>query len=48
MSPDTLGPGDVVSITGFGARDGTNTANASSLTKVETGEVLWSSSAADN
>ena len=48
MSPDTLGPGDVVSITGFGARDGTNTANASSLTKVETGEMLWSSSAADN
>ncbi len=47
MSPDTLGPGDQVIITGFGSRDGTNTANASSLTKVETGEVLWSSSAAD-
>jgi hypothetical protein len=47
MSPDTLGPGDLVTITGFGSRDGTNTANASSLTKVETGDVLWSSSAAE-
>lgn len=43
MSPDTVGPGDLVTITGFGSRDGTNTANASSLTKVETGEVLWKS-----
>lgn len=47
MSPDTLGAGDLVTITGFGSRDGSNTANASSLTKVETGEMLWSSSAAD-
>lgn len=44
MSPDTLGPDDMVTITGFGSRDGSNTANASSLTKIETGEVLWSSS----
>jgi hypothetical protein len=43
MGPDTVGPGDLILITGFGARDGTNTANATSLTKVETGEVLWES-----
>ena len=43
MSPDTVGTGDLINITGFGARDGTNTANASSLTKVESGEVLWES-----
>ncbi|MDG2091257.1 MAG: DUF6152 family protein [Gammaproteobacteria bacterium] len=48
MSPDTLGTGDLVTITGFGSRDGSNTANASSLTKVETGEVLWSSSGGNN
>ncbi|MDC1436999.1 DUF6152 family protein [Gammaproteobacteria bacterium] len=43
MGPDTVGPGDLILITGFGSRDGTNTANASSLTKVDTGEVLWES-----
>ncbi len=48
MSPDTLGLGDQVTITGFGSRDGTNTANASSLTKVETGEVLWQSTGSNN
>ena len=48
MSPDTIGPGDLVTITGFGSRDGTNTANASSLTKMKTGEVLWSSQRRNN
>ncbi len=48
MSPDTVGPGDLLHITGFGSRDGTNTANASSLTKVETGEVLWESRGRSN
>ncbi len=48
MSPDTVGPGDLINITGFGSRDGTNTANASSLTKVETGEVLWESRGRNN
>lgn len=48
MSPDTVGPGDLINITGFGSRDGTNTANASSLTKVETGEVLWESRGRSN
>ena len=43
MSPKTVGPGDVLTITGFGSRDGTNTANASSVTRTENGESLWSS-----
>jgi DNA/RNA endonuclease YhcR with UshA esterase domain len=42
MSPQTLGPGDRVTITGYGSRDGSNTANASTLTLTETGQVLWS------
>lgn len=41
MSPQTLKPGDRVIIVGFGSRDGTNTANASSLT-LENGQLLWS------
>ena len=39
--PETAKPGDVVSVTGFGARDGTTSANASSVTVMETGEQLW-------
>jgi len=41
---DTLKPGDIVSIEGFGARDGRNTGNASAITMVSTGEQLWDSS----
>jgi len=48
MSPRTVTTGDVLTITGFGARNGTNTANASSVTKTETGERLWSSSRAED
>jgi hypothetical protein len=48
MSPRTVGAGDVLSITGFGARNGTNTANASSVTRTDTGERLWSSSRAED
>jgi hypothetical protein len=44
MSPRTVEAGDVLTITGFGARNGTNTANASSVTRTENGERLWSSS----
>jgi hypothetical protein len=33
--------GDRLTVTGFGARDGTNTANASTVTRTETGESLW-------
>lgn len=43
VSPRTLEAGDVLTVTGFGARNGTNTANASSLTRTETGERLWTS-----
>ena len=35
-------PGDVVSVDGFGARNGTNTANAASVS-LENGELLWAS-----
>jgi hypothetical protein len=35
--------GDVLSIQGYGARNGTNTANAASVTITETGELLWES-----
>ncbi len=35
--------GDVLSIQGYGARNGTNTANAASVRITETGEMLWES-----
>lgn len=35
--------GDVLSVQGYGARNGTNTANAASVTITETGELLWES-----
>ena len=37
--------GDVVSVQGYGARNGTNTANAVSVTLTDTGELLWESAA---
>lgn len=43
LTPRSIGAGDVLTITGFGARNGTNTANASSVTRAETGESLWTS-----
>lgn len=48
MSPRTVAAGDELTITGFGARNGTNTANASSVTRTDTGERLWSSSRAED
>lgn len=45
MSPQTVKNGDILTITGYGSRDGSNTANASSVTRTETGESLWSSAA---
>ncbi len=42
MTPQTVKQGDVLTITGFGSRDGTNTANASSVHR-GSGEALWSS-----
>lgn len=46
--PETANPGDVVSVTGFGARDGSTSANASSVTMVETGEQIWVSASRDS
>jgi Family of unknown function (DUF6152) len=36
-------PGDQVAVDGFGARNGTNTANAISVSMADTGELLWES-----
>lgn len=35
--------GEVLSVQGYGARNGTNTANAASVTNTDTGELLWES-----
>jgi len=35
--------GDVITVTGFGARNGTDTANARSVSFADTGELLWAS-----
>ena len=35
--------GDMVNVQGFGAKNGTNTANAASVTLANTGELLWAS-----
>ena len=40
---DRVKAGDMVDVAGFGARDGTNTANASTVTMTNTGEALWES-----
>ena len=39
----TVKVGEVMTIEGFGARNGTNTANASTIKRTETGQVLWAS-----
>lgn len=39
----TVKIGDVLTIAGFGARNGSPTANASSITRAKTGETLWAS-----
>ena len=38
---DRVKAGDILSVEGFGARDGTNTGNASTVTMANTGEQLW-------
>ena len=43
MSQKTVKPGDKLTVIGYGARNGTNTANASSVTRTDTGETLWTS-----
>jgi DNA/RNA endonuclease YhcR with UshA esterase domain len=44
---DTLKFGDVITVEGFGARDGSNTGNASAVIMASTGTRLYASSAAD-
>jgi len=41
---DRVKAGDIVNVEGFGARDGTNTGNASAVTMANTGERLYASS----
>lgn len=48
VTRDSIKPGDVITVEGFGARDGTNTGNASAVTMTDTGEQLWASSAEGN
>ena len=43
MSSKTVKPGDKLTVIGYGARNGTNTANASSVSRTDTGEILWKS-----
>ena len=43
LTPNTVKPGDTLTVTGFGSRSGSNAANASSVTRTETGESLWAS-----
>jgi hypothetical protein len=40
---DKVKPGDVIDVDGFGAKNGTNTANAASVSLASTGELLWAS-----
>ena len=47
LSPNNLKAGDRITVTGFGARDGTNTANASTVTRADTGETLWANAPGD-
>jgi hypothetical protein len=48
MSSRTLQPGDKLTVTGYGARNGTNTANASSVNRTDTGKTLWTSKPGGN
>jgi len=43
LTPRTVSIGDELTITGFGARNGTNTANASSVVRTDSGQTLWAS-----
>jgi hypothetical protein len=40
---DKVKAGDVIDVQGFGAKNGTNTANAVSVSMASTGELLWAS-----
>jgi hypothetical protein len=43
LSPKNVKTGDKLTVTGYGARNGTNTANGSSVIRTDTGESLWAS-----
>ena len=43
---DKVRAGDIVNVEGFGARDGTNTGNATTVIMTNTGERLWDSASA--
>lgn len=47
LTRNSLKSGDVITVEGYGARDGTNTANASVVIKTESGEELWRSASGD-
>jgi hypothetical protein len=47
LTRDSIQPGDRVIIEGFGARDGTSTANASVVARADTGEEIWVSASGD-
>ena len=42
---DKVHEGDVISVDGFGAKNGTNTVNAKSVSLASTGQLLWASEA---
>ncbi len=46
--PDILKPGDVISVEGFGSRDGGTSANATAVTVADTGEQLWVSASRED
>ena len=48
LTRKTVKIGEVLTVVGFGARNGSNTANASSIARAETGEMLWGSQAPGN
>ena len=47
LTRDSIKPGDRLVIRGFGARDGTTTANASFVGRADTGEEIWVSASGD-
>ena len=42
---ETVQPGEVISVIGYGARDGSTAANATTVTRTDSGEMLWDSRA---
>jgi hypothetical protein len=44
---DRVKAGDVIDVQGFGARNGTNNANAASVSLAATGELIWASTSRD-